>query len=406
MADNFMGKVNALGGRLKVGGAEVGRKMSAGMSSMSFKMKEIFQVPTEADKIVEEATSENMFEPDWASNMNICDMVNLERLSGQDVVRGIKKRIVMKNPRIQYLALVLIETCVKNCEKMFSEVASERVLDEMVKMIDDPQTIVSNREKTLKLIEAWGESPEQLRYLPVFEETYKSLKSRGIRFPGRDNESLAPIFTPPETLARTVSSTPPVGNLNRSLAEQPSLNDVLVPHSKALSQEQIKEVFDVAHNSLELLSTILSSSPKQEVLKDELTSTLVEQCRQSQATVRRIAESAGDSEPLLFEALNVNDEIQRVLANYEETVKNPTFNSVQSSEPALIPIRVDEEDSPRAGQENALFRNRISLKASNGRPPSEEEAALADLDEMIFGKGGSSRDEDSKKHNRSDLMSF
>ena len=45
---------------------------------------------------------------------------------------------MLKSPRIQYLALVLLETCVKNCKKAFSEVAAERVLDEMVKLIEDP----------------------------------------------------------------------------------------------------------------------------------------------------------------------------------------------------------------------------------------------------------------------------
>jgi hypothetical protein len=40
-------------------------------------------------------------------------------------------------------------------------------------MIDDRQTAVENRDKALKLIEAWGESTEELRYLPIFEETLK-----------------------------------------------------------------------------------------------------------------------------------------------------------------------------------------------------------------------------------------
>jgi hypothetical protein len=74
---------------------------------------------------------------------------------------------------VQYLSLVLLETIVKNCDKAFSEIAAERVLDEMVRLIDDPQTIVNNRNKALMLIEAWGESGDDLRYLPVFEETYK-----------------------------------------------------------------------------------------------------------------------------------------------------------------------------------------------------------------------------------------
>ena len=172
-----MDKVNAFGELLKNSGAEVGRKMSAGMSSMSFKMKEFFQGQNQAEKIVEEATSENLDEPDWSTNLEICDMINSEKINSVELVRGIKKRIMLKNPRVQYLALVLLETCVKNCEKAFSEVAAERVLDEMVKLIDDPQTVVNNRTKALVLIEAWGEAGDELRYLPVYEETYKVPKS-------------------------------------------------------------------------------------------------------------------------------------------------------------------------------------------------------------------------------------
>lgn len=173
MNDDLMEKVSAFGERLKIGGAEVGRKVTAGMSSMSFKMKELFQGPNQAEKVVEDATAETLDEPDWATNLDICDMINSEKLNSVELIRGIKKRIVLKNPRVQYLALVLLETCVKNCEKAFSEVAAERVLDEMVKLIDDPQTVVNNRNKALILIEAWGESATELRYLPVYEETYK-----------------------------------------------------------------------------------------------------------------------------------------------------------------------------------------------------------------------------------------
>ncbi|CAN6460999.1 unnamed protein product [Victoria cruziana] len=264
MGDNLMDKVSAFGEKLKISGAEVGRKMTAGMSSMSFKVKELLQGQNEADKIVEEATMETMDSPDWASNLEICDMVNNDKINSQEVIRAIKKRIMLKNPRVQYLALVLLETFVKNCEKAFSEVASERILDEMVKMIDDPQTIVNNRNKSLTLIEQWGESTEELRYLPVFEETYKSLKSRGIRFPGRDNESLAPIFTPPRSFATQVESEYP---LQEDPSDYPSQEFYEDHPIQSLSPEQTKETFDVARNSIELLSTVLSSSPQQDILK-------------------------------------------------------------------------------------------------------------------------------------------
>lgn len=83
----------------------------------------------------------------------------------------------------------------------------------------------------------------------------QSLRSRGVRFPGRDNESLAPIFTPP----RSVSASEPRVNLSQQLErEVPVLS---------FSAEQTKEAFDVARNSIELLTTVLTSSPQQDALK-------------------------------------------------------------------------------------------------------------------------------------------
>ncbi|XVE62278.1 hypothetical protein DITRI_Ditri06bG0105100 [Diplodiscus trichospermus] len=390
MDKNLMDKVSAFGERLKVEGAEVGKKVSAGMSSMSFKVKELFQGPNPADKLVEDATSEALDEPDWALNLDICDMINHEKVSSVELIRAIKRRIMLKSPRVQYFSLVLLETCVKNCEKAFSEVAAERVLDEMVKLIDDPQTVVNNRNKALMLIESWGESTSELRYLPVYEETYKSLKSRGIRFPGRDDESLAPIFTPP----RSVSAE----DVDASLAQQ-FQRDMQLQHDipvQSFTIEQTKEAFDVARNSIELLSTVLSSSPQQDALEDDLTTTLVWQCRQSQSTVLRIIETAGDNEALLFEALNVNDEIQKALSKYEE-LKKPSVVS-HEPEPAMIPVAVEPDDSPRHAKEDALIRKPAGTR--HGTHGGSNDDMMDDLDEMIFGKKGAGSSEggqDSKK---------
>lgn len=388
-----MEKVSALGERLK--GSEMGQKITAGMSSMSFKMKELFQGPNQADKLVEEATAETLEEPDWATNLDLCDLINTDKLNSVELIRGIKKRIMIKNPRVQYLALVLLETIVKNCEKAFSEVAAERVLDEMVKLIDDPQTVVNNRNKSLVLIEAWGESANELRYLPVYEETYKSLKSRGIRFPGRDSESLAPIFTPPRSVSESES--------NVNLAEQLQ-RDIPV---QSFSDEQTKEAFDVARNSIELLTTVLSSSPQQDALQDDLTTTLVQQCRQAQFTVLRIIETVGDNEALLFEALNVNDEIQKVLSKYDE-MKKP-LEVAREPEPAMIPVAVEPDESPRFAKEEALIRKpSVSRGGSQG---GNNDDMMDDLDEMIFGKKAGStseggNDPKKKQATKDDLISF
>lgn len=399
--DNIMEKVTALGERLKITGTEVSRKVSAGMSSMSFKMKELFQGQHPAEKIVEEATSEGMDGPDWSANLEICDMMNSENGSSVEFIRGIKKRIMVKHPMVQYLALVLLETCVKNCEKAFSEVAAERVLDEMVRLIDDPQTVVNNRNKALTMIEAWGESGDELRYLPVYEETYKSLKSRGIRFPGRDDESLAPIFTPPRSVAETAVQS----HAGSEFPPQQVYGEVPPPESHSFTKEQIKETFDVARNSVELLTTVLSSSPTQDALQDDLTATLVYQCRQSQFTVQRIVETSENDESVLFEALNINDELQKALSKYEELKKPQGIH--QEPEPPMIPVAAEPEESPRATNEESLIRKPAGSRARSGG----DEDIMDDLDEMIFGKksGTSSagtNEGDGKKKPDDDLISF
>ncbi|CAN6709194.1 unnamed protein product [Malus baccata var. baccata] len=396
MSDNLMEKVSALGERLKIEGTEVGRKMSAGFSSVSFKVKELFQGPNQADKIVEDATSEALEEPDWAMNLEICDMINTERVNSVELIRGLKKRIMLKNPRVQYLALVLLETCVKNCEKAFSEIAAERVLDEMVKLIDDPQTVVNNRNKALMLIEAWGESTGELRYLPVYEETYKSLRSRGIRFPGRDNESLAPIFTPP----RSVSASESDASFSQQIPVEIAAQN--------FTAEQPKEAFDVARNSIELLNTVLSSSPQQDALQDDLTTTLVRQCRQSLSTVQRIIETAGENEALLFEALNVNDEIHKALSKYEELIRPSVVPT--APEPAMIPVAVEPDESPSHAKEDSLIRRPAASRGLVHAGSNDD--MMDDLDEMIFGKKGGSSSEgsqDPKKQQtpaKDDLISF
>ena len=370
---NLMEKVTALSEQLKITGTEVGKKMTAGMSSMSFKMRELFLGQTPADKVVEDATSESLEGSDWAMNLEICDLINAGKVNSVDLVRGVKKRLVLKDARVQFLTLSLLETVTKNCEKVFSEVAAERVLDEMVRLVDDPLTVVNNRNKALMLIEAWGESGEELRYLPVYEETYKSLKSRGVRFPGRDNESLAPIFTPPRSVAEAEAGA----NFT-----QQTFEDV---HMHIYTAEETKEAFDVARNSIELLSTVLSSSPQQDALQDDLTNTLVQQCYQSQHTIQRFVETAGDNEAMLFEALTVNDEIQKVLSRYEE-MKKPVAPAHAEQEPLAIPIaaEAEHEDATAVGSEEALVRKPAGARAK----PDGDDGMLDDLDEMIFGKKG------------------
>lgn len=126
----------------------------------------------------------------------------------------------------------------------------------------------------------------------------------------------------------------------------------------------------------------------------------------AQRTVQRIIETAGDNDALLFEGLNVNDEIQKVLSKYEE-LKTPSVVPAVP-EPALIPVAV-EPDSPIHAKEDALIRKPAGQQG--GTPGGSNDDLMDDLDEMIFGKKGGSASEgaqDPKKDqlSKDDLITF
>ena len=140
-------------------------------------------------------------------------------------------------------------------------------------------------------------------------------------------------------------------------------------------------------------------------MQDDLTTTLVQQCQQCQYTIQRIVETAGDNEAQLFEALSIHEELQKVLAKYEELKEPVHFEPEPEPEPAMIPVTVEPEESPRAvSKEDAS----VKKPGSSGDRPGGDDL-LQDLDDMIFGKKGgtsSQRDTPPRKDPKDDFITF
>lgn len=316
--------------------------------------------------MVERATSDMLIGPDWAMNIEICDMCNRDPTQAKDIIKGIKKRMGSKNPKVQLLALTLLETIVKNCgDIVHMHVAEKDLLHEMVKIVKKkPDFHV--KEKILILIDTWQEAfgGPRARY-PQYFAAYQELLRMGAVFPQR-SERTAPVFTPPQT--HPLASYPQ--NLHNSESRQETAESSAEAEYPTLSLTEIQNargIMDVLAEMLNALDPVNKEGLRQEVIID-----LVEQCRAYKQRVVHLVNSTSD-ESLLCQGLALNDDLQRVLAKHE-SIASGTLLPVKSDKPKSEPVKtladvdaplIDTMDSKSSGQgsSNTSLGTQLALPA-------------------------------------------
>ena len=276
--------------------------------------------------MVERATSELLIGPDWAMNLEICDMLNTDPAQAKDVVKGVKKRIGSRNPKTQLLALTLLETIVKNCGDMVHmHVAEKGVIHEMVR-IAKKKPDFHVKEKIMVLIDTWQEAfgGPRARY-PQYYAGYQELLRAGAVFPQRSERS-APVFTPPQT--QPLTSYPP--NLRNAGPSNDVPDPSAEPDFPTLSLSEIQNAKGIMDVLAEMLSALEPGN--KEDLKQEVMVDLVEQCRTYKQRVVHLVNSSAD-ESLLCQGLALNDDLQRVLTSYEAIASGKPGTSVHIEKP-------------------------------------------------------------------------
>ncbi|TKS91575.1 ADP-ribosylation factor-binding protein GGA1 [Collichthys lucidus] len=300
--------------------------------------------PPDAESLesrINRATNPLNRDTDWSSIHAFCDQLNNDLEGPQLATRLLAHKIQSPQEWEAMQALLVLETCMKNCGKRFhNEVGKFRFLNELIKVVS-PKYLGSRspepvKKKVLELIYSWTLGlPDEAK----ISDAYQMLKKQGIikqdpELPPDKLLNLPPprpknaIFEDEEKskmLSRLLNSSHP-----EDLKAANKLIKEMVQEDQKRAEKVSKRVNAIQEvkESVTLLTQLLQDydSTGSNQSNAELVQDLYQRCEKMRPTLFRLASDTEDNDEALAEILQANDSLTHVINLYKQQVKGEIVN--------------------------------------------------------------------------------
>uniref|UniRef100_A0AAX7T3I3 Golgi-associated, gamma adaptin ear containing, ARF binding protein 1 n=1 Tax=Astatotilapia calliptera TaxID=8154 RepID=A0AAX7T3I3_ASTCA len=299
--------------------------------------------PPDAESLesrINRATNPLNRDTDWSSIHAFCDQLNNELEGPQLATRLLAHKIQSPQEWEAMQALLVLETCMKNCGKRFhSEVGKFRFLNELIKVVSPKYLGTRSPEpvkiKVLELIYSWTLAlPDEAK----ISDAYQMLKKQGI------------VKQDPELPPDKLLNLPPPRPKN-AIFEDEEKSKMLSRLLNSSHPEDLKAANKLIKEMVQEVNTLsfsfLFSSPHS-------FGDLYQRCEKMRPTLFRLASDTEDNDEALAEILQANDSLTQVINLYKQQVKgeivngNNTLNTQKQTDfTVLLPVTVFDSHSLR-----------------------------------------------------------
>ncbi|KAM8824730.1 ADP-ribosylation factor-binding protein GGA1-like isoform 1-T1 [Synchiropus picturatus] len=300
--------------------------------------------PPDAESLesrINRATNPLNRDTDWSSIHAFCDQLNNDLDGPHLATRLLAHKIQSPQEWEAMQALLVLETCMKNCGKRFhSEVGKFRFLNELIKVVS-PKYLGSRspepvKKKVLELIYSWTLGlPDEAK----ITDAYQMLKKQGIikQDPELPPDKLLPAPRPKNAIFEDEEKSKMLSRLlNSSHPEDLKAANKLIKEMVQEDQKRAEKVskrvnaIQEVKESVGLLTQLLKDYDSSDQSNSELLQDLYQRCEKMRPTLFRLASDTEDNDEALAEILQANDSLTHVINLYKQQVKGEVVNGNNS----------------------------------------------------------------------------